>query len=268
MKYFLLGLSLFLVSTHFIGAQNLLLNPGFQDWIGDSICNYWEKETGGFSVLKDSSWSYYTARLILRSTETQRFIQRVAPITPGHSYEGSFYCWDCDLNIKIRLFIRWFNGSGNPIDSFWSGFTMDTVPCWQELRAGPDNAPAMAETAHFEIRLYEDNYFIDSAVILVDDASFIDLSGVDEHPPKSETHQNRISLFPNPFKTVTKIQLLDAPKNTKSIICIYDISGRLIKSVKLEAYSHQLGADLVPGVYFLKLTAEEHEEIQKLIKIR
>ncbi|MCK4234762.1 T9SS type A sorting domain-containing protein [candidate division WOR-3 bacterium] len=57
-------------------------------------------------------------------------------------------------------------------------------------------------------------------------------------------------------------------KNQNAHLQIYDASGRLVKSVKLETTSCQLGADLVPGVYFLKLTIGEHKKIQKLIKIR
>jgi hypothetical protein len=82
--------------------------------------------------------------------------------------------------------------------------------------------------------------------------------------------RNNISLvcLPNPFTTVTRFEVLGTSKNRKSNLTIYDSAGRLVKSVKLETSTYQLGADLVPGIYFLKATIGDHTETHKLIKIR
>lgn len=77
-----------------------------------------------------------------------------------------------------------------------------------------------------------------------------------------------LNISPNPFTTVTSVRVVGVNKDTKSNLNIYDASGRLEKSIKLTTCTYQLGADLVPGVYFLKLTIGEHKETQKLIKIR
>ncbi len=77
-----------------------------------------------------------------------------------------------------------------------------------------------------------------------------------------------LNISPNPFTTVTTVRVVGVNKDTKSNLNIYDASGRLVKSIKLTTSTYQLGADLVPGVYFLKLTIDEHKETQKLIKIR
>jgi hypothetical protein len=79
---------------------------------------------------------------------------------------------------------------------------------------------------------------------------------------------DRCVIYPNPFTTLTRIQLLGRRKNKKSNLTIYDASGRLVKSIKLTGSTYQLGTDLVPGVYFLKLRAGEYTETKKLIKIR
>ena len=81
----------------------------------------------------------------------------------------------------------------------------------------------------------------------------------------------KLNAFPNPFRENVNINLEiedEGFKMEEAKLKIYDVSGRLVKSVKLTSNTFELGADLVPGVYFLKLTIGEHKEIQKLIKIR
>lgn len=78
----------------------------------------------------------------------------------------------------------------------------------------------------------------------------------------------RFYASPNPFTLMTRLEVLSISKDQNAHLQIYDVSGRLVKSIKLTTSTYQLGADLVPGVYFLKLTIGEHKETQKLIKIR
>jgi len=78
----------------------------------------------------------------------------------------------------------------------------------------------------------------------------------------------RIFISPNPFTTVTSFKFIGTNKKIKYNLTIYDASGRLVKSVKLTTNSCQLGADLVPGIYFLKLKVGECTETKKIIKIR
>ena len=93
--------------------------------------------------------------------------------------------------------------------------------------------------------------------------------GVEEKRKPNVTHNPQFRIYPNPFTTSTIIALPSIGHRAKSIeLHIHDASGRLVKSVKLTTNTHQLGADLVPGVYFLKAAIGEHKETHKLIKIR
>lgn len=89
-----------------------------------------------------------------------------------------------------------------------------------------------------------------------------------EYHPSERHARIALQIVPNPFTTVTNIRLLGASKNQKSNLTIYDASGRLVKTIKMETSTYELGADLVPGVYFLKATIGDHTETHKLIKIR
>lgn len=96
------------------------------------------------------------------------------------------------------------------------------------------------------------------------------LVGIQEEE-REDAQSPRLVVFPNPFTTSTTFSLLGVSEHQNirsSELTIYDTSGRMVKSVDMESNTCQLGADLVPGVYFLKATIGEHEEIQKLIKIR
>ncbi|MCK4396233.1 T9SS type A sorting domain-containing protein [candidate division WOR-3 bacterium] len=174
------------LSVSFVSGQNLLQNPGFEDWTGDS-CHYWDTETTAFDLYQESGTIHsgtYSAKLILRSTSTQRFTQYVYPVNPGNDYEGSIWCYDNEPFGRARLYIRWYDGSGSWISSFFSSYSVDYTE-WQQLTAGPSAAPAAAETAHVEIRLYSVGTPFDSAVFYVDDASFVDLGP--GQPPETLT---------------------------------------------------------------------------------
>ncbi len=78
----------------------------------------------------------------------------------------------------------------------------------------------------------------------------------------------RLIALPNPFTTVTRLKILGTFRNRKSNLTIYDPSGRLVKSVKVSNSGCQLGADLIPGIYFLKFMAGKYTQMKKIIKIR
>jgi hypothetical protein len=113
---------------------------------------------------------------------------------------------------------------------------------------------------------------LDSLNNLIDDdqsdADFIIAQTGIEEQKKIHSRDFRVSFFPNPFSTVTTLKLLGVGKNAKHELTIYNSVGRLVKSIKLETNTYQFGADLVPGVYFLKVKTGEYTDTKKLIKIR
>ncbi len=170
-------IAFFLLPLPTAWGQNLLLNPGFENWVDDSTCQYWYTETTGFDAVKESGIVHsgtFSAKLILRSTSTQRFTQYVAPINPANDYNFSFWCFDNDQYGRARVNIRWYDGTGGFINGYYGDYSSDSTE-WQQLLSGPQGAPALAETAHVEIRLYDVSGFTDSALIYVDDAYFEDL---------------------------------------------------------------------------------------------
>ncbi len=90
--------------------------------------------------------------------------------------------------------------------------------------------------------------------------------GVEEETitnPKKEIPM--FEVFPNPFTTAVKIECSGISEGEKVDLQIYDVSGRLVKSVPLTTRTLQLSTDLSPGVYFLKA---EGFDVGKVIKLR
>ena len=103
-------------------------------------------------------------------------------------------------------------------------------------------------------------------VYLIKTDSLGNVTGVQEQPDQINVGRDqKIIIAPNPFTIVTNIQLLGACENTKSDLHIYDSAGRLVKSVTLATSTYELGVDLVPGIYFLKLNGKP---VGKVVKVR
>ena len=71
---------------------------------------------------------------------------------------------------------------------------------------------------------------------------------------------NKISIFPNPVKDILYIKNIDY---TNTPIAIYDISGRLIKTEKLNDNTSVNVSNLSPGMYFLIIGNKSFEFIKK-----
>jgi hypothetical protein len=166
----------FLLVAGFLSAQNLIQNPGFENWIDDSTCQDWYT-TSGLDAIKESTAIHggsYSAKLFLTSTSTQRFEQYYGTVTPGNDYQFSFWAYDNDPYGRARVTIRWYDSGGSFISGFYGDYTADS-PAWQQLNSGPQQAPAATESAHVEVRMYTVSGFTDSAIVYVDDAEFLDL---------------------------------------------------------------------------------------------
>ncbi len=83
--------------------------------------------------------------------------------------------------------------------------------------------------------------------------------------------RRQLLTYPNPFTTSTTITFIPPSirQSAKDIgLKIYDLSGRLIRSVPLTTNHLTLGTDLIPGIYFLKFDDGKYSITEKLIKIR
>ena len=238
---------------------NLLQNPGFESWTA-GMPDYWVNETGGFDVIKDSNTVYdgnYSAKLILKSTATQRFTQYV-DISPGYGYEFSFYVYDNDPHGKARIAMRWYDGSGTFIDGYYGGYSSNDTT-WQYLTSGIKTAPSNAEILHVEIRLYDVNWdtTVDSAVLYVDNA-YLGSYGPTFVEESHNMHPSNVLVLENPARSDVEL-LLSLEEPAEVTFAVYDVTGRVVQIVnmgRMDVGTHRIafnGDKLSAGVYFLTL---------------
>uniref|UniRef100_A0A7C6EIP7 T9SS type A sorting domain-containing protein n=1 Tax=candidate division WOR-3 bacterium TaxID=2052148 RepID=A0A7C6EIP7_UNCW3 len=154
-------------------SQNLLPNPGFENWTGgmpdnwfkdDSILVYQEDvivHSGNFSV-KDS--------LITQTQDIADFISARFAVTANTQYTFSIWVYDNDPAGRLRQAIAWKVGTNwsNTYSNTYSG----NSPNWQQLVLTAVS-PSGAESAYVFIRAYDSAQAWDSgAVFYLDDASF------------------------------------------------------------------------------------------------
>lgn len=117
-------------------------------------------------------------------------------------------------------------------------------------------------------------------------AKRIPTTGIEESA-KIKVQNAKLKIYPNPFSTKTSIQYavgskqeqLLTPYSLLPTICIYDLSGRLIRSFKLSTINHQLstvfwdgtdnsGKKVKSGIYFCRLSADNYTLTTKLTIVR
>ncbi|MEO0206501.1 MAG: carbohydrate binding domain-containing protein [candidate division WOR-3 bacterium] len=168
-KYYIL--SLLIVVSGF--SQNLLPNPGFENWTGgmpdnwfkdDSILIYQEDvivHSGNFSV-KDS--------LITQTQDIADFISARFAVSANTQYTFSVWVYDNDLAGRLRQAISWRVGGtwSNVYSNAYSANSAD----WQELVLTA-TSPNGADSAYVFVRAYDSAATWDGgAVFYIDDASF------------------------------------------------------------------------------------------------
>lgn len=76
--------------------------------------------------------------------------------------------------------------------------------------------------------------------------------------------------FPEPFKDETTIQLKFDENLVKILkIRIFDIQGKLVSELMFNSKTLKIGKDLLPGLYFYKITGENYvPHAGKMVKIK
>ena len=82
---------------------------------------------------------------------------------------------------------------------------------------------------------------------------------------KLENRNLKTAIYPNPFTSLVSVKCSGISEKQEIGLQIYDTSGRLVKSLPLTTNHLSLGADLIPGIYFLKLN---DKPAGKVVKVR
>lgn len=171
MKAMFFVLSAVLLSSGY--SQNMLQNPGFENWSGgmpeqwiksDSVALFQEDVVvyaGNFSA-KDSFFS---------TTAGNAELYQGLYAQPNTLYRISFWVYDNDPAGRARAGVQWFSG-GVYVSSEWpTQYTVDS-PTWQLWTYDLPVSPSNADSVRFVIRGYDVGTPWTSAIFYVDDAYF------------------------------------------------------------------------------------------------
>jgi len=79
------------------------------------------------------------------------------------------------------------------------------------------------------------------------DSNFTDIKLISQNSP--------IKFYPNPAKDIVNLDLSVYKNNSKLLICIYTISGKIVKMVPAENKESQLDvSELTSGTYFISIS--------------
>lgn len=177
-------LMIFVAGMFFIqqaSAQNLLLNPGFEDWNVNGAAgppDNWELTSGSMTAEQEATIVYegtYSAKITWTTSSTVYLQQIDIPVTEGNNYEFTYWVFDNDPGGRARVVVRWYDSGGGFVDGYYGDYSVDD-PNWQMLTTGSIQAPATAVTAHTEMRVYDVSGWPGTATVYVDDALFQDVS--------------------------------------------------------------------------------------------
>lgn len=251
----LLCLSFILLLTLSLSAANLLQNPGFEDWSGDTL-NYWAAESN-CTIAKDSSIIHsgnYSVSITTTSTSNKGVYQLI-PVIAGDTFVFSAWVYSSETGsgTGMGILVTWRNA-----DTSYAGISTSTVyntiaNTW-ELLIDTIIIPDTAKLADIKVRGYQNSGFAGYA----DDISFDQMPvGIIE---TSKLRNVNLSFS----KSILKIS---NPRNINLNISVIDMAG-IIRYKSTVSTSTDLNINLIKGVYFVVVSNSKDRLIEKISVIR
>lgn len=155
-------------------SENLLSNPGFENWTGGEP-DVWSID-GSYLTLEQSSDPIhsgdYAVKLTWTSDDTQQLIQAI-PVSGNTDYDVTGWLYDNDPSGRARIYVRWNDSDGSYIDNSFPtspSYTDDNTQ-WQEFN-DVYTSPEDAAVAIIRIAVYDDDGWIGNANAYADDICF------------------------------------------------------------------------------------------------
>ncbi|MEO0081015.1 MAG: T9SS type A sorting domain-containing protein [candidate division WOR-3 bacterium] len=267
-RFIALGLVFIFVAVPRVSA-NLLKNGDFSVWTSPAEPADWVVEDTtkariGQSVdtVRSPSYAARITRLVA-GTGNNKGLKQVVPVSAGHPYRLSVWYLDNDINAGGGITITWRDAGGVYIRSSSTVYCDSSIRTWQQLSV-TDTAPTGAATADVLLRVYGFTGSPPGGVVYVDDAGFVDASGVGEGLGYVRWPSVRLAVRPNPSCGPTVIELELAHAGIAQLD-VYDMTGSLAATAfrgRLGAGTHTVpwsgtdrwGRELPGGLYFVVLS--------------
>ena len=179
-----------LINLSAVNAQNLILNPGFEDWTvngaggppdnwalsGTSMTASQEGtivDSGTYSV--NVTWT----------TQSNRDLQQTVSVTAGTTYILRYRAYDADTAGRVRIWGYWRDSGGGSLGSIETAYT-DDEGAWTTFEVTAE-APIGAVTLDYYFRFYDVSANWDGdATVYIDNVELLEDSGVPTAEPTAE----------------------------------------------------------------------------------
>ncbi|MCI0450359.1 MAG: SBBP repeat-containing protein [Chlorobi bacterium] len=168
------------------------------------------------------------------------------------------------------------NSGGTNLDYLTLKYDQTGTQVWEQRYNGPGNGIDAAASICIDI---SGNIFVTGNSVGIgssSDYATLRYSITTSIEPVSNEIPNEFRLYnnyPNPFNPVTKIKF-DLPKQSAATITVYDVSGKVIKTLvgeSLGAGSYSVDFDatgLATGVYLYRITAGDFSDVKKMVLVK
>lgn len=160
--------------------DNLVLNPGFEDWSG-ALAEHWDNSfntpKSGITKSTDIKRSGNNALKQVSASSTSK-IQQEVTINGGKTYRISYWFLDNDTKASTRMWSSWLNGTtalaDNKADLQQEAYSSESAD-WQQVVLTL-TAPPAANKFRFEVRTYKQSATDFGGFIYYDDFEIIEVT--------------------------------------------------------------------------------------------
>ena len=155
-NYFLL-IAAFVFAAFTLNAQNLVQNPGMEEWDDVSTPSNWDKAENILKEAVEIHGDVFSASHTSASS-TKDLSQDVGGIVGGQQYVIQYYYLDNSPQARTRIWSYWMDANGDYLDDgaddLRPGTYSEDSPDWQFYNKTLI-APATATQFRFEVRVYK-----------------------------------------------------------------------------------------------------------------
>lgn len=197
----------------------------------------------------------FACRMTLLQPEVPYLISDNFDVTAGDSYTFTIWYYDNDSRASLKFYADFYDSEGNDIYGEDPVFSVDG-DMWQSV-SWSAIVPAEAVEGYILIKLYDDEGYVDEAIVWVDNVSFIVdsenlvLNGSFESWPgvglDESVVSSQVNIYPNPvsdkiqFNVLSDVDRIEIRNPMGSLVKVVETSGKEQTTVN--------AGDLSSGVY-------------------
>ncbi|WP_294818583.1 T9SS type A sorting domain-containing protein [uncultured Flavobacterium sp.] len=267
-KQYLFALGLMMAGLTASAQENLILNPGVENWTNGKAENFLPHATQDYinhNITQGTAPNVHGGSFSIKNqskVDDAQYVEynNLINVVVGHSYTISYWYLDNDSKATTRTWSSWLNSNNQQLGESLQSAIRDQSyssdsPQWV-FKTHTGTVPEGAAKLRYQVRTYDQGEA--GGYIYYDDFSLINntTAGVNDHAIAA------VKMFPNPLNSgiLTVLTESDAPKT----VAIYDLLGKEVVNATTDNNTVNV-SNLTAGVYMVKISQEGKTATRKLV---